>query len=227
MEGNYLCIPGKFQGALFALLAFFLPSFAGETETRKFRVSVDGKPAGEMNLIIDKNEDASLTATMETDLKISSFLFFNYRYSYRGKETWKDGAILRLESVSNDNGARYSVLATRDGPGLRIRAGNQERIGRGDAWTTTFWKLPSDPNRRKGAIPLLDADTGKDVEGNIQFLGQAAVTLAGQQVNVNRYRLLTRVNTELWFDGSDRLVRQMWTEDGHKIDMEMIHLQRN
>ena len=164
-----------------ALLVTFL-TFGGfafaDSETRLFKIKIDGKPAGEMTMNITKAEDGSITTSIDTELTINAYLVFTYRYSFHGKEVWKDGALLKIESSTNDNGTRYSMIAVKEGPGMRVRVNNQEKISRGEAWATTFWCLP-DPAKRKGLIPLIDAESGKDVDGNLQFQGQQQASIAG------------------------------------------------
>lgn len=209
------------MGGLFAT-----SGVAAETETRHFKVRIDNKPAGEMVMVIHKADDGTITASIDSDIHVTAYLLFSYKYSYHGKETWKDGTLVKMDSFTNDNGSRFSVAANREGPGIRVRSQNQEKIARGDAWPSTFWCLP-EPNKRNGVIPILDAESGKETDGNLQFQGQAQALVAGQNVTVNRYKVLSKSNTDLWFDGSDRAVKQSWMEDGHKVEMELHHLKRN
>jgi hypothetical protein len=222
----------KFSKTVSYLIAFLVTflTFGGfafaDSETRLFKIKIDGKAAGEMTMNITKAEDGSITTSIDTELTVNAYLVFTYRYSFHGKEVWKDGALLKIESSTNDNGTRYSMLAVKEGPGMRVRVNNQEKISRGEAWATTFWCLP-DPAKRKGLIPLIDAESGKDVDGNLQFQGQQQTSIAGQNVNVNKYKVFSKSNTDLWFDGTDRIVKQSWLEDGHKVEVEMSSLKRN
>jgi len=212
--------------AIFFSLAITVVGFAAETETRNFKVKIDNKPSGEMTMVIHKADDGTITTSIDSDIHVTAYLLFSYKYSYHGKETWKDGILQKFESFTNDNGTRMSVAASREGPGMRVRYQNQEKIARGDCWPTTFWCLPL-ANKRNGVIPLLDAENGKDVDGNLQFQGQAQTVIAGQNITVNRYKVLSKSNTDVWFDGSDRTVKQSWMEDGHKVEMELSQLRRN
>lgn len=212
--------------AILIFLAITLVGNAAETETRNFKVKIDNKPAGEMTMVIHKGDDGILTTSIDSDIHVTAYLLFSYKYSFHGKETWKDGILQKFESFTNDNGSRFSVTANREGPGMRVRFQNQEKIARGECWPTTFWCLPP-ANKRNGVIPLLDAENGKDVDGNLQFQGQAQTIIAGQNITVNRYKVLSKSNTDVWFDGSDRAVKQSWMEDGHKVEMELSQLRRN
>jgi hypothetical protein len=79
---------------------------------------------------------------------------------------------------------------------------------------------------RDGAIPLIDADTGKDLSGKLRFVANEKVRVMGQEAALNHYKLTGQVQVDLWYDGSERLVRQEWLEQGHKTMIELIRVRR-
>ena len=115
---------------IIALVAFLtVGGFAfADSETRLFKIKIDGKAAGEMTMNITKAEDGTITTTIDTELQVNAYLVFTYRYSFHGKEVWKDGALQKIESSTNDNGTRYAMLAVKEGPGMRVRVNNKEKI---------------------------------------------------------------------------------------------------
>jgi hypothetical protein len=50
--------------------------------------------------------------------------------------------------------------------------------------------------------------------------------VAGQVQNVNHYRLSGKVAVDVWYDGSERLVRQEWVEEGHRTVLELARVRR-
>src|SRR5262249_22595508 len=106
-----------------------------------------------------------------------------------------------------------------------VRSNGAERMARPDVWLTTYWQLP-DARRRNGPVPLLDADTGKDINGRLQFVGVEPVHVAGQMMNCAHYRVLAHVPVDVWYDGSDRLVRKEWVEDNHRAQLELMGVRR-
>jgi hypothetical protein len=198
---------------------------AGDVESRAFRVFVDGKPAGTARMIIQRWDDGSISARCDTDITVTIVgLIKAYSYSYHGHETWKDGHLLRLDSTCTDNGKHFRVSAIAEPKGLRIIVNNEERMTKQEVWLTSYWCLPP-AKSRKGTIALLDADTGKDISATLQFLGPEKRRLVGQEVTVHHYRLSGEVNIDLWYDGSERLVRQEWLEDGHRAMIELTHIE--
>ena len=89
----------KFSKPVSYLIAFLvtfltLGGFAfADTEIRLFKIKIDGKPAGEMTMNITKAEDGTITTSIDTELLVNAYLVFTYRYSFHGKEVWKDGSL--------------------------------------------------------------------------------------------------------------------------------------
>jgi hypothetical protein len=207
-----------------ALLAPAGAARAADIETRDFNVLVDGKRAGEVHMTIHRQDDGAVTMKCDTDVKVR-VVFVTYIYSYRGREIWKDGRLQRFDSTCNDDGKRYVVSAVPEGDKLRVRVNNLERMVPGEVWLTSYWHLP-DAKLRDGVIPLLDADTGRDLECRLRLIGAEQVTVAGQLRNANHYRLTGKVRVDAWYDASERLVRQDWMEEGHRTILELIRVRR-
>jgi hypothetical protein len=209
-----------------AALVFGLagPAKAADIETRDFVVLVSGKPAGEVHMTIHRQDNGQVRVRCDTDIKVS-LLVGKYTYLYRGLEVWKDGRVVRFDSNTDDNGKRYVVAAVAEPRGLRVKVNNAERVVPADVWLSSYWCLP-DPRLRDQQIPILDADTGRDLEGRLQFVATEKRTVATQNVNVNHYRLTGKVALDLWYDGSGRLVRQEWIDHGHRAVMELTRVRR-
>ena len=117
------------------------------------------------------------------------------------------------------------MTAASDANSLRVKVNGQDKMSRADVWLTSYWHLPL-ASQRNGAVPLLDADTGRDINATLQYVGVGPVTFAGQAQNYARYRLTGGVQVELWYDATERPVRQEWVEDGHKSVLELVRVRR-
>lgn len=218
------------DGTRVAVLAVALFALAGsaaraaDIETRDFVVFVAGKSGGEVHMTIHRQDDGSIAMRCDTDIKVNN-LIGNHKFIYRGRELWKDHRLIRFDSNTDDNGKRYIVSAVAEADGLRLKVNNVERMVRADVWLTSYWRLP-DPKLRAGVIPLLDADNGRDLDCKLAYIATEKHKVAGQDVSLNHYRLSGKVQVDLWYDGSERLVRQEWTEQGHKAVMELIRVRR-
>jgi hypothetical protein len=197
---------------------------AADRETRDFTVRVDDKPAGDVHMTIHHQDDGSTQVSCDTDVFVK-VLLIKYRYTYRGREIWKDGRLQRFASTCDDNGKRFEVTAVAEEAGLRVRVNGRERLAPSHTWLTSYWTLP-DAKVREGVVPLLDADNGRELECRIQHVGTVQMPVLGQMQNVNHYRLTGKVQVDLWYDGAERLVRQEWMEDGHRTQLDLVRIRR-
>jgi hypothetical protein len=197
---------------------------AADVETRDFNVIVDGKVRGEAHMTIHRKDDGTIEFACDTDVHVS-YLLLKYHYSYRGREVWKDGRLQAFASATNDDGTRYQVTAVAAGDGLHLTVNGSERVVPANVWLTSYWALP-DAKRRDELIPLIDADTGRDLDCRIRKIGEVQVPVAGVLQNATRYQLSGKVNVDVWYDAADRLVRQEWIEDGHRTRLELVRVRR-
>jgi hypothetical protein len=196
---------------------------AGEVETRDFTVYVDSKKAGDVHMTINRQDDGATSVSCDTDVRVGAFITL-YRYSYRGMEQWKGGVLQRFESKSNDNGKKFTVTASATGDGLRVRVNDVEHTAPAEVCLTSYWAQP-DAKLANQTIPLLDADTGRDLQAKVEFVGPEKYGAEGQ--TVQHVRLTGKgVAMDLWFDDAKRLVRQEWTEDGHRTVVDLNRVRR-
>ena len=210
--------------AVLVMLAVAGSARAADVETRDFTVLISGKPSGEVHMTIHRQEDASIVMRCDTDIKVS-FGLITYKFVYRGLEVWKDRRLVRLDSTTDDNGKRFMVSGAAKGANFDMKVNNVEKQVRGDVWVTSYWTLP-EAKKRTEPLTVLDADNGKLIDAKLSFVATEKLTIAGQNVTLNHYRLTGKTNIELWYDGSERLVRQEWTEQGHKTVLELLRVRR-
>ena len=198
---------------------------AAESETRRFAIEIDGKPAGNYQMMIRQEQDGTAVLSCHAFARVKLGFLTLYRYSYLGTETWKNGRLTRLDSTTNDNGDQFTVNAEAQGNGLRMRVNGKERIVSGNVWTTTYWRL-HDPPPANGAIPLLDPDSGKESAGKLELIENTQLVVGGKNIPCTHYRVAGDVQVELWFDAQQRLVRQDSVEDGHRTVLQLEEISR-
>ena len=210
-------------GALVLLITGF-SAHAADMEVRDFTNKIDGKPSGETHMTFKRQDDGSLSIACQADAKVTKLGIIVYHYAYRGNETWKDGKLIRFQSSADDNGKKFTVSATAERDGIRVRVNNDERLTRVD-WLTSYAQLP-DAEARKRTLAIMDSDTGKTVTGAMRYLGTQQIPVAGKNQNCFHYRITGPLVVEAWYDAQERLVRQEWTEDGHPCVLELSNIRR-
>jgi hypothetical protein len=207
------------------LLPGIAPARAAEQENRDFDIVVDGKRAGDYQMTITRQDDGTLTLAARSDVQVKVLLLTAYAYSYRGQEVWRGGRLQTFASSGKENGRPFSVSARAEAGTLRVNANGLEHTARPDVWTTSCWQLPAAPLRNQ-SLPLLRCDNGQETTGRLQYVGTERMRVAGQDATCVHYRLTREVPYDLWYDGSERLVREEWTADGHRTQIVLTGLRR-
>jgi hypothetical protein len=205
-----------------AVLALVPAAWAGEVELRDFVTVLDGRRVGDYQMKITQQDDGSVILSSQGQMQLNHPGGLG-RYRYHGSEVWKDGRLLRLDSTSSDDRKQTTVSAAAEGDGARVVVDGQARVIPGPVWVTTYWRLPA-AEVRGLTQTLLDADNGHDLRGKLERVGSGQVVVAGQPLSCMRYRLLGDVQVDLWYDAQDRLVRQEWGQDGHRVVLELIQV---
>jgi hypothetical protein len=195
-------------------------AMAGETEIRDFIIQVDGKRAGQYRMTIERQPDGSVSMSGAADIKVSKLGIVVYRYAFRSGEVWKDGRLYAFQSTTEDNGKHFTVNAVALPDAFKITVNGRERTTRPDAWLSTYWHAPN-PVFHNKPMPLIDADTGKDLNPTLVYLDQIELTVAGRRQLCTHYRLQGDVTAELWYDGQGRLVREKALDDGYEYELEL------
>jgi hypothetical protein len=206
-------------------LCFGTNAGAAEVETRDFTVYVDAKDAGKVHMTINLQEDGSTAVSCDTDVSVKAIVTL-YKYSYRGRELWKDGRLLHFESKCNDNGKDFAVSATAATDGLHVKVNGVEHTVPAGVLLTSYWTQP-DATLKDQTTPLLDADCGRDLEAKVQFIGPEKYGPEGNDQTVQHVRLTGKdVAIDLWYDDAKRLVREEWVEDGHRTVVALKGVRR-
>ncbi len=201
------------------------PARAAETERREFAIHVDNKPAGQYVMTITKQDGGAESMAVQASVRVR-VLIKTYTYTYQGAEQWKDNRLLGMQSSTNDDGTRYDLQVTQEGSALRLRVNGQEKLISADSWPTSFWRLPAARFHNQD-VPLLDADTGKEMNGHLHYVGVQQLTVGGQVQNCYHFRVTGGPSpVEVWYDGAQRLVRQDLTVDGHRTQFFLTGLRR-
>jgi hypothetical protein len=201
------------------------PVLAVDTEQRDYSILVNGKEAGQSRITIAVENDGTTVVTATAQVKFSQLLF-NYTYNVESTEWVKEGKLTGLKAKTVENGKHTEVAAAGDGNQLKIKINGQERLGSADVWTSSFWKL-ADPRFHNKSVPVLEPDSGKEFTGQLQFVGTEQLTFLNQPQSCYHFRVTGgSYPIEVWFDRYHRLVRQEFTDSGHKTIVQLIGLKR-
>ncbi len=203
------------SGSLLALLlaATFALSPTGSAAEEvhhvwDFQVTLDGKEIG-YHRFARRFQDGTERIDIEADFKVKVLFVTAYRYQHRNQEQWQEGCLTRIASSTNDNGDEYVVRGERaDGRYRFLRNAAISEYRSGCLQSFAYW----DP-RILSAQRLLNAQTGRIEDVQIELLGTESFELEAGSVMANRYLLATADrDITLWYE----------TESGRWLGLETL-----
>jgi hypothetical protein len=210
----------------FALFAGSSRSWADDTETREFSIFVDGKEAGISRMTLVQKDDGSTYMNATLDVKFRHLLVMDYAIKIEAQEWWKDGKLIGMKSSSVENGKKTEVLVALDKKQLRMRVNGKESALNADVWTNSFWKL-ADARFHNKQVPVVEVDTGKEFLTDLKYAGAEKIAVGGKMTECYRFLVTAAPGPiDLWFDKYHRLVRQEFTESGHKTIVQLVSIKR-
>src|SRR5215510_7495509 len=177
--------------SILTLVCLISPAWATHTETRQYSILVDGKEAGQSQITIVEQDDGRTYMTASAKVQLKG-LVVNYDFSIEGQEWWKDGKLVGMKALCNDNGKRCDLLITQQAGQLTARVNGIDHGVHPDVWTTSYWKLA-------------------DARFHNQLIACYHFRVTGGEQPV-----------DLWFDQYHRLVRQEFTRSGHKTIIQLV-----
>ena len=210
---------------LLTLFASSLPAFADDTEHRDFSIYIDGKDAGVSRMTIVQKDDGTTYMSGSVDVKFRHLLI-DYTLKIQAQEWWKDGKLTGLKTIGTDNNKKVDVTVASENNQLRMRVNGKDSMLRPDIWTSSYWKL-ADARFHNKQVPIVDIDTGKEFTSELKYIGAEKVPVGGKFEDCYHFRVTAPVGPiDLWFDRYHRLVRQEFTELGHKTIVQLTHVRR-
>lgn len=160
-----------------------------------FEVMRNGGRIGQ-HTIRFRQDGTTLEARIEVDIAVGVGPIVLYRYTLRGREVWRDGAFVSLESETNDDGTRHRVKAMRTSENVVVEVlGAPRTILPASAIPLTHW------NDLCMERPLFNPQDGANIASSVLTRGEDMVPLAdGRPVRATRYSLVGKVALDDWYD---------------------------
>ncbi len=167
-------------------------------------IRFDGEPAGE------------LTVTTDVELKAGLGPVTLFRYALDATETWRDGRLVRLDARTNDDGADEFVRAVATDTAIAVEGSQFQGEVSADIIPASHWNIEQ---IRSGRI--LSTETGEVLDIEVEALGRETLSIRGEPVEANRYRLRSAMDLDLWYDSRSRLVKLAFEARGQSIEYRL------
>ena len=202
------------------------PAWADDSEHRDFSFFIDGKDACTSRMTIVQKDDGTAYMSATLDVKFRHLVFVDYTLKIESQEWWKNGQLVGLKTKANENGKKTEVTVAAESKLLRLRVNGLDRTIKSESWTTSFWKL-ADAKFHNKQIPVLEVDTGKEFNCELKYIATQSIKVGSELQDCYHFRVSSAPGpVDLWFDRHHRLVRQEFTESGHKTIVQLVNIRR-
>lgn len=182
-------------------------------DTIHFDVYRQGSDFGTHIVRFEENAAGQLEAVIDVDLRAGLGPITLFRYRLDARETWQDGYIHAVEGEVNDDGARKSVTARRDGARLEVDGTAFEGELPASIIPASHWNIWQTETDR-----ILSTESGEVIEVDVQPLGRETVMAGGEPVEARKFLMDSDIDVTLWYDDQDRWVKLAFEARGQEID---------
>ncbi|MBM3994803.1 MAG: hypothetical protein FJ303_11720 [Planctomycetes bacterium] len=215
-----------FLACLLAVLAPCAPACADHTEHREFAIFVDGKESGSSRMVIVQKGDGTTYMSAQVDVTFKHLVVIDYKLKLETQEWWKDNRLIGLKTLSVENSKKTEVIIAADNRQLRMRVNGRESMLNPDVWASSYWKL-ADARFHNKQVPIVESDTGKEFTSELKYVGTEKVPIGKDLQECYRFQVTAPLGpVHLWYDKHHRLVRQEFTEQGHKTIVQLTNIRR-
>jgi len=209
MRGNFL------KAGLLSAAALFSSSAAPAepmAETLRFEVMREGQQIGTNTIELRRN-GSETTVQMMTQVQVKIAFVTVYRFEQTETERWVGGKLMALSAVTNDNGTRHRVKATRTNDRLTIEADGKTTEVAGNTIPASLWnpllleKTVAFNPQDGTMMPIAVTDRGVD-----------QLVVQGRAKRTRHYVINSTFPQDVWYDDARQLVKvELKVSDGSTI----------
>ena len=192
------------------------PAFAGvelatayQPPILKFQVQREGSPIG---VVLERFEARGNRLQVDVYIEFVVKLAFIpvYRYEHRSREIWEGGRLVRLDTVTNDDGDAQAVQARVRGGDLAVSGPSGDLTAPGDILPSSYWHPRFMQQSR-----MLDSQKGRILEFTIADKGIERIGVQNaQMIEANRYAMRGDIDLDFWYDSRERWRKMSFTIKG-------------
>jgi Domain of unknown function (DUF6134) len=194
---------------LLALLVW--PARADDAGGYTFTVLKDGDPVGHHRFVFDRDGDR-IEIREATEIEIKLAMIPIYTFEHQARELWQDGRVIQVDATTNDNGEKLDISVRPDGQGY-VRTVNG-RVDRFDASKRILAVWNKDTLKHHDFFSVVEDQT---LKVSFQQIGPEKLTLHGQVLEVDHYRMVGDEERDLWFDSAGQIVKVEFQRHGADI----------
>lgn len=175
-----------------------------ENEEIVFDVYRNGDTRFGTHALSFQRQGEDLLVSIDIELRAGVGPITVFRYEHQSSERWRDGQLIALQSETLKDGETYDVSAERDGDRLDVQGEAPEAGPVSLEFPLSV--LPSSHwhGYETGEYAILNTEHGDELGVTVEYLGEEMLEADGERINARRYRLISDLTVDLWYDENGR-----------------------
>ncbi|EDP65646.1 hypothetical protein BAL199_02439 [alpha proteobacterium BAL199] len=171
-------------------------------EILKFAVTREGSPLG---VVMERfgSDAADRITEVYIAFKVDLAFITVYRYEHRSRERWRDGRLVALDTITNDDGEAQKVAARTSSSGLQVDGKEGRIVAPSDILPSSYWHPRFVEQSR-----MLDSQLGRVLDFTVTEVGSETIQALGRPTLCTRYAMRGDIDLDFWYD-ADRVWQKM------------------
>lgn len=181
-------------------------------EELRFSVLRDGDQFGEHIVRFEvSGDEVRVESDIELEVKFGPIRVFHYLHD--SEELWRNGQLVFLEGETKKEGDDFTVVAERNGESLNVSGTLFSGDVAANMTPSSHWNISEVMGDR-----ILSTESGEILEIDVSDLGEETIEAGGELITAQRFRLVSELTVDLWYDESGRWVKCAFDARGQTIE---------
>jgi hypothetical protein len=184
---------------------------------RRFTVLYEGEKIGAHTVLYSPATGETRVST-DIHMLVKMAFFTLSRFTHHSQETWRDGRLVSLRSVTVEYGKTLRVEGAATTQGFRVVSQDGPFIASAATLTSNSLWTPVVLAQRT----VIDAQHGGIIGVSARRVGEELVLIGGREIQATRYALITPyIAGSIWYDRDDLWVHAEFERDGTNIQYRL------
>lgn len=188
-------------------------ALAADRVSLGFDIRKEGESIGKEQVRIARADDGTAVVDVQTKTR-AKVLFLEFRYDHSRREEWRNGAMVHMVADTDDDGSKFHLEAERSAGGWNFSVNGQASERPGDLLPLTLWGRSI--LEKSELFSIIDA---KPYKVKVEALGSEQVSVGGQMVTAEHFRMSGGVERDLWYGSDGFLLRATFQRSGYPIEI--------
>jgi hypothetical protein len=178
-----------------------------------------GKIGTHVATFTQSGDDTIVDVRIDLDVRLGFVRL--YRFESTGREVWRDGRLIELETMTNDDGRRIKVSARLEGDNLVIEGPAGRTVTDADLNTTHLWNAS-----QLMVSHLVEPTSGNVYRVEIADRGEERITALNRTVVSHKYAISGEVEGELWYGNDGTWLQFDFRKHGSTLRLALTSVRR-